>query len=208
MKYIIADKKNTIYWGPRDWSVPSIQYCIKNDFTKNFFISSTPPEKTLKLDDNIFIYPVQDETPVYNEKLEVLVGPYFSFKEDYAIMTNSISPKKIEQLKYELKQQISHNRYIKEISGINLIIQDKEVNISTRREDRDIYSQMLASDLDNFSWKFNLETWINLSRIELSVIVNSINIKIQESFKWEFDKSVAIDNCNTLEELDLIELRD
>ena len=84
-------------------------------------------------------------------------------------------------------------------------MQNVEVTADTNRGDRDIFIQkyLLMNENDVVTWKFP-ETWLNLTKLELGLIVAAGAAHVQNAFEWEDALVNQIGNCTTLEELDAI----
>ena len=64
---------------------------------------------------------------------------------------------------------------------------------------------LVMGDNDVCSWKFD-SNWIDLSKEDIVNIVKSIDTTVQDAFNWEAKKIEDIYACDTLSELDQIDL--
>lgn len=62
-------------------------------------------------------------------------------------------------------------------------------------------------DSDTVKWKFP-EAWLTLTKSDLGQVVSAGATYVQEAFNWEADKTDEINNCTSLEELDVVDLGD
>jgi hypothetical protein len=111
----------------------------------------------------------------------------------------------VDAVKNFLTSIVANARYIKETAGIKMTIQGTQVSVDTARGSRDIFFQAFLSIGDNetMNWKFP-ETWLELIKSDLSLIVSAGRNHIQTSFDWEngwvnrVSAAVTLDDLNTL----------
>jgi hypothetical protein len=108
--------------------------------------------------------------------------------------------KSLEEIKEIRKQEVKLIRKQKQNTTINLTIGDTEIQVSTSIEERTSLSNKLSVADTPYNYKFN-DVWVVITKLELQVILNSIDIVVQGAFDWEFNKTQEIDNCNTIEEV-------
>jgi len=110
--------------------------------------------------------------------------------------------------KANFKNEAAAYRYELEVAGTTATVQDTEVTLSTKREDREVFAQRhaLMGDSDTVSWKF-AEGWLTLSKTDVATLANAINTHVQTQFDWEVSKNTAIDAAADLAALDTIEIR-
>lgn len=208
--FIITEKQidNTIMviLGPMPWSPNRFRNCLADDLEIQFNVPlSNPNNELINISDTVKIYPVIDLGPnaEYNPRIHYLNGPFYNYYEDRAELYYVPYDKPIDIVKDELKHLVAANRYKYEVMGISYTIQGKTVNLYTNREDRNLYLQAYQLGVDNINWKFGTE-FLTVSHIELGEIVSVVMSHIQAVFDWESSKLNEIDNCETLEELDII----
>lgn len=142
------------------------------------------------------------EPEEFNEKIQRLEGPFWTYTDEIGTATFTATDKPIDQVKGELKSEVANVRYDKEVAGITHTVNGSEVFLSTDREGRKIYFEKLATIGDTpIQFKFG-ENFISITKTDLQAICNAIEVHIQESFDWELEKDTAIDACTTLEQLD------
>ena len=159
--------------------------------------------------DTVKILPASLVYQEYNQKTEYLDGPYWNYDNNFATGTFEIKDQSIESVKQNLISKIAANRYIKECAGIKITIQNVEVNVDTSREGRAIFIQAytVMADNETINWKFP-EAWLTLSKSELTQIIYTGASHVQETFNWESNKTIEINNCGSLQELNVIDVGD
>lgn len=108
--------------------------------------------------------------------------------------------KTLEQSKKEIIEKLAPLRRKKENTILKININDTEIEVSTSREERMIMSSKIVSSSGPYNYKFN-NTWVQITKEQLQNICNLIDIKVQESFDWEYSKIQEINNCSTIDEV-------
>lgn len=203
----LSDGTDYVVLGPMNWRPSFFTSCLRDDLEINFSVPMTCPEKAIFISDTVRIIPVSEPiiTDNYNSKLQNLIGPRYEFFEDRANMFLDPEDKPIEIVKKELKEIISSNRYRYETKGITSTIQGKEIQLSTSRENRDIFLNSYQSGKDSISWKFG-DSFFVLSNEELKILSEEISNHVQSTFNWEHNKQLEIDGKTNLEDLDKVSL--
>lgn len=211
MQYVLINDGYVLN-GPREWNYRSFESTLSDDLDipVNLPMQKNDNEPivinaTTRIIASTMVY------PDYNPKIEYLDGPYWTFNEDMSFATGTFQVKDqpIEYVKQTLIGRVAANRYIKESAGTTTVIQDKTVSIDTSREGRAIFVQAytLMADDATINWKFP-EAWLTLTKPELGQVVAVGATHVQQSFNWEESKTVEINNCTTLEELNNIDVGD
>lgn len=196
--------------GPVEWKPGFIASVIQQDLELPFkptVLASDVNRVPFDIVDNVRVRPVKEVRGDINQKIQRYEGPFWSYTDNEATATYTAVDKPIDQVKNEIKQLISAERYRKEVAGVKTTIQGVEVTIDTSREGRNIFSQkyILMVDGDVVNWKFP-EGWLNLTKNDLGTVVTAGAAHIQSSFDWEMNKNNEVDVCTTLAQLDLIEV--
>lgn len=141
------------------------------------------------------IFQVREIKPEYNPKIEELTGPNWEITEDLAIANYEVKPLILQIAKANLIQQLSSERKSREIKDIKVTVKGQEVTVSTDRESRAVYSSKILSigDLTAY-WKFP-ETWMEITKSDLEIIISEIDKVVQAAFDWEFAKLNEIENA-------------
>jgi hypothetical protein len=202
-------ENNFVIWGPKPWNKRSFDDVILTDCE----IEANLPQynennQVITVSDNVKIYPViRLEDPIMNSKIQRLEGPWWNFTDTHVEMSYTVVDHPIDFVKGTLKNIIAANRYIAEVSGVKMTVQDIEVTVDTARGSRDIFFSAYAtmSESETIGWKFP-EAWLTLTYAELGEIVAIGKAHIQTCFDWERTKDEEIDACATLEQLDAVVL--
>lgn len=161
----------------------------------------------LEINSNTFLLEAVLNQPEFDERSQVLRYVSWEVVTDNdtqkAQFNYEVVDKSLEQIKDEYKQQISPIRREKENQYITINIQNTELSILTSREQRTQFINKLTAlpESDTVLYKFNDNTWINVSKTDLEYIVQQIDSKVQEAFDWEYTKLQEIDSCTTKEEV-------
>lgn len=198
---------NSVILGPMKWNKVRFQNVILEECEVETILPiSNGNFEPITINEEIKILPVQyAETPPLNQKIEMLNGPYWEFTPTHAIASYIVQSLPIDMVKGNLKAKLADERWKKEIKGIKVTIQSIEITVDTNRGTRDIFVQqyLLMGESDIVTWKFP-ETWLNLTKSDLGLIVATGAAYVKGVFEWEADLVGQIDACTTLAELDAI----
>jgi len=141
----------------------------------------------------------------FDPMVEYLRGPLFDTSKDPVEISYELQDHPIEQARKHYKEVSAATRYEKEIAGTTATIQNNEVSISTSRDERNVHSQkyLSMSDTDTVNWKFP-ECWIELSKDDLKLVVDTVENHVQSVFDEEKSVNDTIDAATTKEELQSI----
>lgn len=196
---------NSVVLGPMRWNRFRFQNFLKEELE---FISELPTnnaEAAITVSDEIKILPVQNTSnPAYNPKIEMLYGPIWEFTDSAAISSYEVQSIAIDALKNMLKEQVAAERYSREISTVDVTINDTVYKFSTSRDTRNVIQNALTASTSSFNWKMDRDTWVTLTNTELQAILDAITVHVQTCFDWEYSTIAAIDVCTTSVELDAI----
>ena len=204
--YVLVSN-NRVLNGPRPWSYNSFKNTLEQELgiTHNLPLNKTDGS-AIHVSDTVKIYPVViDNSIEYNPKIEYLHGPFWDFSNNIATGTFIVQNNSLDSVKEYLKSVVADNRYKKEISGIQQIVNNTSVTIDTDRNTRNIFFQkyLLMGENDTVEWKFP-EAWITLNKSQLGGIVSNAAAHIETQFIWEANKVVEINSANSYSELDNI----
>lgn len=202
--YALAHKGRVLA-GPMPWNRGIFDGNLQKLKITKLLPRVAPEQLPLVIDADTAIYEVEYQRPQHNEKIHYLEGPYWQFTETKAIATYLVKDKPLDSIKGNLKQELSEERWKKEVAGITVTVQGKTVSVSTERGPRDIFLQRYSvmADEEVIDWKF-AEGWVALTKADLGTIVTAILNHVQESFNWEHTKTQEIDAKTTAEELDTV----
>jgi hypothetical protein len=207
MQYILVKNKEQVFLGPFDWKQRFIQSEIDqliedDELTVQYQV---PPVEQgyINIGDGFEIIPITDASiPPINTVFEDPIGPFYTYKNNEATVSYSKQDRPLDFIKKDLKGLAGSQRYIKEIAGTTVDIQGTTVTIDTTREGRATFIQTYTTMVDNtiIGWKFT-ESWLNLSKEELGIIVNASINYVQSQFDWEYNTCNEIDASTSIDEL-------
>jgi len=114
----------------------------------------------------------------------------------------SISEKTLDEVKNNRKNEISPERKRKENTSITVNVNGVDVIVSTTREERILLTTKLTSLAPGATCNYKFQnTWAELSAENLNHIISQIDVKVQESFDWEFSKRNEVDSCSSIDEV-------
>lgn len=197
---------NYVVLGPMRWNRFRFQNFLKEELE---FITELPSnndaENAIFLSDEIKILAIQTTSnPTYNPKIEMLHGPMWEFTDSVAISSYEVQPIAIDAVKNMLKEQVASERYSREITTVDVTINNTVYKFSTSRDTRNVIQNALTASTSSFNWKMDRDTWVTLTNTELQAILDAITVHVQSCFDWEYSTIAAIDACTTSAELDAI----
>jgi hypothetical protein len=207
--YALFDNE-TLINGPRSWNFRSFESSLEDEFEIDYQLPmSKTDDSIIEITSNIKIYPTQLTYEELNANIQFHNGPFWTFDNGYAIGNYVAQDKSLDQLKNELKEKVTANRYRKENTYIPVEIQNTTVSVDISRGEREIYvlKLILMADEETINWKFP-ETWLDLTKIDLGTIVLTGATYIQDQFNWEKDRHANINSAVTIEELDGFDVGD
>ena len=206
--FVIVHNNNVVL-GPMPWRKLFFENMLEDDLEVTVTLpQKNEPESLYVVNDEIKIYPCRMlESPAHNPKIHWLNGPYWVYTDTEAIGSMTVHDYPIDTARGFLKEPLSATRYAKEIAGTKITLQNTEVTLDTMRGSRDIFLQSFQLGADNITWKFP-EGWLTLSNAELGQCVQTIMGHVQTCFAWEAAKVAELDACETLDELDLVNLKE
>lgn len=201
--FVLIDQYQQVHLGPIHWNATVIQNFINDEFGTMVVLPSTPPSNIpIVINDTHQLLPAELVHPkTHNPTIEQYAGPFWSVVNNVAIGTYTNTPRSLDVIKNELFATAAHNRWMKEVGGITLVIQNKAISVSTQRGERDTFFHALQtlSPTDTRTWKFK-EGWLTLTYTDLQSIVNAIAAHVQSAFDWEQTKIVEI-NAATFDQI-------
>jgi hypothetical protein len=186
------------------------RYRFENFLTEELEVTYELPtnnnsEIAITVSDEIKILPVQTtQNPAYNPKIEMLHGPIWEFTDSAAISSYEVHPIAIDAVKNTLKDQVATERYNREITTVDVTINDTVYKFSTSRDTRNVIQNALTASTSSFNWKMDRDTWVTLTNTELQAILDAITVHVQSCFDWEYSTIAAINACTTSAELDAV----
>lgn len=195
---------NTVVLGPMRWNRHRFENFLAEDLEINYTLPTNNVVPITILPE-VKILPVQTTPdPAHNPKIEMLYGPIWEFTDSAAISSYEVQPIAIDAVKSMLKEQVAAERYSREITAVDVTINDTVYKFSTNRDTRNVIQNALTASTSSFNWKMNRDTWVTLTNTELQAILDAITVHVQSCFDWEYSTIAAIDACTTSAELDAI----
>ena len=193
---------NRVLVGPMNWNRGMFQGALERKGVQYSLPRTAPNNLPLTINEHAKIMQVEEIKPELNALVEYYYGPLWDITETKAIANYEVHDTPIESARYNLKQLAAQERYKKEILGATVTIQEQTVTIDTNRGARDIFVQkyLLMADSDLVNWKFP-ETWLTLTKQDLSLAVQAGAQYIQSCFDWELNITEQIDLAETKEQL-------
>jgi len=193
---------NRVLVGPMNWNRGMFQGALERKGVQYSLPRTAPNNLPLIIDEHAKIMQVEEIKPELNALVEYYYGPLWDITETKAIANYEVHDTPIESARYNLKQLAAQERYKKEILGATVTIQEQTVTIDTNRGAKDVFVQkyLLMAESDTVNWKFP-ETWLPLTKNDLSLAVQAGAQYIQSCFDWELNIAEQIDLAETKEQL-------
>lgn len=204
MYVVIYD--NQVVLGPMRWNRARFENFLFEEYELSVRLPDSNSGNCI-VNDNCKIFPIQGtENPPFNPKIEMLHGPFWEITDSVAISSYEVVKMPVDAVKNNLKAVAAGERWRKETSGVKVNINGTEYSFGSDKETRSVLQHALATDTDQFNWKFGTDNWVTLSKNDITTIISTILTHVQECFDWEYSKINEINSCTTLEELDAIEI--
>ena len=193
---------NRVLVGPMNWNRGIFQGALERRGVQYSLPRTAPNNLPLTINEHAKIMQVEEIKPELNALVEYYYGPLWDITETKAIANYEVHDTPIESARYNLKQLAAQERYKKEILGATVTIQEQTVTIDTNRGAKDVFVQkyLLMAESDTVNWKFP-ETWLPLTKNDLSLAVQAGAQYIQSCFDWELNITEQIDLAETKEQL-------
>lgn len=204
-------QNNEIKVGPRDWRYYFFkQYLDSNDLDSSQLPISEPSDRKVITEQWKIIPVTQLDIPETEQYFQQLAGPYWTVYDEYITGYYDVAPVPVEAAKNTLKQIVTDNRYKAEVGGCLFTFADgTEVTLYTTREDRNVYLQafQILTEGQSIVFKFEGSIFRSVTKDELGLIVATGAAHIQAAFDWEAQKYAEIDQCETIEQLKLVNIK-
>ena len=200
---------NNVILGPMRWN----RFRFENEIQEECEYSATLPDRNddmsaITVSDNIKILPILGtENPEYNPKIQILHGPFWEFTDTHAIHSYRPEYMALEGAREMHKEQVGAERWNKENAGVTVTIRGNEYKFSSDRETRAVLLNAVTN-LDVINWKFNRDSWLEMTKEEAQTVLNAIHTHVQECFNWEHSKIQELNNCSTVHELDAVVIKE
>jgi hypothetical protein len=197
--------KDRVIAGPMFWNRGIFEGALAKEGINVFLPSADADKFPLIINEDAKILSADERYPQINQIFEYYYGPLWEITDTLAIANYEVRDNTLETSKENFKKHIANKRWYKENVLLSLTLQEKNVNVSCKREDRDVFLQkyILMSETDSVEWKFS-QIWLTLSKEEIKEIITVIDQHVQSCFNWEKTIIEQIDAATTKEELLLI----
>lgn len=204
--FVLAHK-NRVRVGPMEWNRGIFGGELEKLKINHLLSRYAPDELPLRIDQDTIVHRAEHDYPQHNAKIHYLEGPYWQLEEQRAVATYLVKDQPVDSVKYALKQRVAQQRWIKETAELKITVGLAEITVDTSRQGRSIYSQQhgLMPDGETVPWKFP-QQWLEVSKSDLATIAQAVAAQITEAFAWEKQKHDEIDGCETLAQLDAVDL--
>jgi len=160
----------------------------------------------IKFNDDTFLLQAIQNIPFYDQKFKQIENFSWEIIKDNDIpvrveMNYFLIDKTLQEIKDEYKKKLPELRKEKENTYIDVNIDGNVFSVSTNREDRLSYVSKLIASPGPHKFKFNSNIWLEITKTELQYIISQIDLKVQEAFDWEYQKTQEINACKTGQEV-------
>lgn len=204
--FVIVQNDQVIH-GPRDWNKKQFDEVLLEECEIEYTLETRNNDNSpIIVSDTVKILPVTKlSEPGFNGRIQRLNGPFWNLSNTVAEMYFTPADLPIEAVRNFFISIVANARYVKETGGIKLTIQDTEVSVDTARGSRDIFFQAFLSigETETMNWKFP-ETWLELTKSDLSLIVSSGRNHIQSCFDWENAWVNRVNAAASLNDIDVL----
>lgn len=203
MQYLLVENKEIVHLGPIDYRPRFIQSEL-DELEVECVIPATE-SGYIKINDSFELFPVGSiNCSDYNPLFEFVAGPFWTYKDNEAHATYNTVDLDIDSIKRNLKSVAKKLRVEQENTKLALVVQLKDVLISTAREDRTQFYNIRIEEGEYISWKFGESGFITITKSDVDFIIKEINKYVQSVFDIEHNRCNNIDAAKTVEELQAI----
>lgn len=198
--------QNSLILGPIGYNVRMINSELEELELEERLTPTSHQEIPVHFSDNItHLLPVERNIPPYDPDREKEENFTWDILREEGVpvkvVLNYVTvPRTLEEVKETRRQEIAPVRREKENKIISLTVNDREIQVSTSREERALLTSKIISSPGPYRFKFR-ETWVEVTSRELAYIAQEIDKVVQDAFDWEYDKIREIDACETVEEV-------
>jgi hypothetical protein len=189
------------------WNTRMFNMTLEEEFNiKRRVLLAEENDVPLTIDEDTKVLNYYEVKPDYNARIEWLDGPIYEILSDSVVATYIKKPLDMSIAKDNLKKLLPQARYSKEVKLLNISVQDELHTIKTDRETRTLLSTKLDTIGEGtVNWKFG-DKWLTLNKSEIEEIMRQIDQQVQHAFDWEYAKTLEIDACETLDDIEKIKI--
>ena len=184
--------------GPISFNYRMINSVLEEELEVNFRVTSKDYQSVpIIFTEDIKILPARNEVPDHDPRFQAVSQTSHEITDTEVVFYYGVSDKPLEQIKEEYKAAVAPERWNKENTTVTVAINDKEITVSTSRDNRlSIVSKLLSGD-GPYNFKFNDGVWEEISKTDLQTILTEIDTLVQTAFDWELAKLAEIDACES-----------
>jgi len=207
----VVKYKNMVVLTSLRWNNLYIQDVFKVRYNINLELpyNEPPPEFfPFQINDDITIYLAEEQREfISNTLVQGYVGPRWEYTDTKVIAHYDIVDYTLDVAKTNYRSVAANLRYEKEISGIEVFIQNITFKIETTRQEKLKYINqlLLMNDSDSVNWKFTDNIWLTITKSDIQSILTSINNHVQLAFNYELDLNNQINAANSFSDLEAIQ---
>lgn len=182
--------------GPIAFNYRMINSVLEEELEVNFRVTSQDYLNVpITFTEDIKILPARNEVPEYDPRFQTVSQSSHEITDTEVVFYYGVSDKSLEQIKSEYKAGVAPERWNKENTTVTVTINNKEITVSTSRDNRlSLVSKLLSGD-GPYNFKFNDGVWEEISKTDLQTILTEIDTVVQAAFDWELAKLAEIDAC-------------
>lgn len=210
MNYLLTQNRQTVILGPMPWKQRFIQSEINDlidsgDLTVDYQIPATE-QGHINIGDGFEIFPCAVNTPDIDHNYQYLIGPTWSYTDNFVTGSYQVGDIDISIVKSNLKNIVATKRYSKQNQGTTVTVANTTFSVAT---DTDTLNQFVslanATGTDTINYKSPVG-FISVTGSDIQSIVNQINTYIQEQFTWEMTMGQTIDVASDVTTLQSIQI--
>jgi hypothetical protein len=182
--------------GPIAFNYRMINSVLEEDLEVDFRVTPQDYQNVpITFTEDIKILPAREDIPAYDSRFQTVSQTGHTITPTEVVFNYGVSDKSLEQIKGERKVAIKPERLNKENTTVTVTLNDKDITVSTSRDNRlSLVSKLLSGD-GPYNFKFNGGVWEEISKTDLQTILTEIDTVVQVAFDWELAKLTEIDAC-------------
>lgn len=198
---------NSLILGPMGYNVRMINSELEELEVQETITTQSYTNIPIHFSDGLtHLLPLEKDIPPYDPKYYDVGNFTWQIIEENGVpikvlLTYPIIEKTLEEVKTLRKQEVAPERWNKENTTVTVTLYNKEITVSTSRENRLALVSKVVSDGGLHNFKFNDDTWVEISKDDLVTILNAIDDVVQAAFDWEYAKLAEIDACLTIDDV-------
>jgi len=182
--------------GPIAFNYRMINSVLEEDLEVDFRVTSQDYLNVpIVFTEDIKILPARNEIPEYDSRFQSISQTSHTITDNEVVFSYSVIGKTLDQIKAEYKVAVKPERQRRENTNVEVVINGSTITLSTSRENRLALTAKYVASSASHNFKFDNETWLEITTEDLQTIIQAIDVKVQEAFDWELAKLAEIDAC-------------